>query len=709
MRISLSIFCLVFIGFINCIHAAGISDGSTQAADSIADKALDEVVVKHQTVKRSAQGDLITITKDMRLGARNTGELLGNIPGAMYNSINRSFSFYGSRNIIVLVDSIEHDFNYIARLNQKRFDKINITYNPSGRYRGYDAVINLKTRPHYQGYDGYVEFYGTAYTGNRNGNGNALGSESVSGQFTYTYDKINVGGSIGNSWGKQGSTSYYENYYPLNGIKQTVLHTPFNHPATISINRSTSANAFVDYHFNDNNIIAASYFFSFGDSNSDTRYRLQVDDFNRNTSSINELHSNNHTHNSLSHNAVAYYWGNVRNWRLHAYASYNSNSLDSYSTTERNSFAVTDNRHVHTDKIWAGGQISRSFANNEWTASARYFYNRNSHNQYALADNRKLAHSVDINQFPELDVYFNPDGSAWSMSLKGGVLLYQNSADGKTYRDANPWGGLQVAFNPSNKISLRFNYESGNMQPSLFQIENYGTFTDSLEYQCGNPALKPGFMHSLNLYTTINRMISFRLWANIAPTDMRTFMSAGYGLRPDGIEGPFVRYDWINSRRSEWGLTASFNRIFFNALQVNCSAGFTQYYQRYKASSNRRTYAFGSMFLKYFSQPKGITAALMYDLGGNSGVTPQYVNYGYYDSLALFIAKEFRSKWGMQLSYYLPVHFTNCERTTVFNSDPLVGRAWNNNALRSDNSFVLTVYYQFSGGKQVRRLNHYEK
>jgi hypothetical protein len=115
------------------------------------------------------------------------------------------------------------------------------------------------------------------------------------------------------------------------------------------------------------------------------------------------------------------------------------------------------------------------------------------------------------------------------------------------------------------------------------------------------------------------------------------------------------------------------------------------------------------MFLKYFSQPKGITAALMYDLGGNSGVTPQYVNYGYYDSFALFIAKEFRSKWGMQLSYYLPVHFTNCERTTVFNSDPLVGRAWDNNALRSDNSFVLTVYYQFSGGKQVRSLNHYEK
>lgn len=695
--------------FIQGVYAENIPDENSQATDSISDQALKEVVVEHQTVKRSAQGDLITITKDMRLGTRNTGELLGNIPGGMYNSINRALTFYGSSNIIVLVDSIEHDFSYITRMNQNRFDKINITYNPTGKYRGYDAVINLKTRPHYKGYDGTVSLDGAIYTGNRNGNSNALGSESAAGQFTYTYDKINVGGQLNNSWSKEGSTSYSEDYYPLNGIRQTVLHTPRNHPATVSIDRNTSANAFIDYHIDDNNVIAASYFFRFGDSDSDTRYRLQVEDYNRNTTSINELHSKSHTHNSLSHNAVAYYWGNVRNWRLHGYASYNSNSHDSYNITTRNKFEVTDNRHVTTDKVWGGGQVSRSFGNNEWTASASYFYNRNSHNQYALADNRKLAHSVDINQFPELNLYFNPDGSPWSLSLSGGVQLYQNSADGKTYRDANPWGGLQVSFNPSSKLSLRFNYRSGNMQPILSQIENYGAFTDSLEYRCGNPALKPGFMHMLSLYTNINRIISFKLWANITPTDMRTFASTGYGLRPDGIDGPFVRYDWVNSRRSEWGLTASFNRIFFNAFQVNCSAGFTQYYQRYKDSSNRRTYAFGSMFLKYFNQPKEITAALMYDLGGNSGVTPQSVNYGYYDSLAILIAKEFRSQWGIQLSYYLPVHFTKCERTTVFTSEPLVGRAWNNNALRSDNSFVLSVYYQFSGGNKVRSFNHYER
>lgn len=695
--------------FIQGVYAENIPDENSQATDSISDQALKEVVVEHQTVKRSAQGDLITITKDMRLGTRNTGELLGNIPGGMYNSINRALTFYGSSNIIVLVDSIEHDFSYITRMNQNRFDKINITYNPTGKYRGYDAVINLKTRPHYKGYDGTVSLDGTIYTGNRNGNGNALGSESAAGQFTYTYDKINVGGQLNNSWSKEGSTSYSEDYYPLNGIRQTVLHIPRNHPATVSIDRNTSANAFIDYHIDDNNVIAASYFFRFGDSDSDTRYRLQVEDYNRNTTSINELHSKSHTHNSLSHNAVAYYWGNVRNWRLHGYASYNSNSHDSYNITSRNKFEVTDNRHVTTDKVWGGGQVSRSFGNNEWTASASYFYNRNSHNQYALADNRKLAHSVDINQFPELNLYFNPDGSPWSLSLSGGVQLYQNSADGKTYRDANPWGGLQVSFNPSNKLSLRFNYRSGNMQPTLFQIENYGAFTDSLEYHCGNPALKPGFMHMLSLYTNINRIISFKLWANITPTDMRTFISTGYGLRPDGIDGPFVRYDWVNSRRSEWGLTASFNRIFFNSFQVNCSAGFTQHYQRYKDSSNRRTYAFGSMFLKYFNQPKEITAALMYNVESNSGVTPQFVNYGYYDSLAIFIAKEFRSQWGIQLSYYLPVHFTKCERTTVFNSEPLVGRAWNNNALRSDNSFVLSVYYQFSGGNKVRSFNHYER
>lgn len=212
--------------FIQGVYAENIPDENSQATDSISDQALKEVVVEHQTVKRSAQGDLITITKDMRLGTRNTGELLGNIPGGMYNSINRALTFYGSSNIIVLVDSIEHDFSYITRMNQNRFDKINITYNPTGKYRGYDAVINLKTRPHYKGYDGTVSLDGAIYTGNRNGNGNALGSESAAGQFTYTYDKINVGGQLNNSWSKEGSTSYSEDYYPLNGIRQTVLHTP---------------------------------------------------------------------------------------------------------------------------------------------------------------------------------------------------------------------------------------------------------------------------------------------------------------------------------------------------------------------------------------------------------------------------------------------------------------------------------------------------
>ena len=56
---TVTLLIAMLLCFIQGVYAAGIPDGSTQAADSIADKALDEVVVKHQTVKRSAQGDLI--------------------------------------------------------------------------------------------------------------------------------------------------------------------------------------------------------------------------------------------------------------------------------------------------------------------------------------------------------------------------------------------------------------------------------------------------------------------------------------------------------------------------------------------------------------------------------------------------------------------------------------------------------------------------
>lgn len=60
-----------------------------EAVDSVATdsltRQLKEVTVEGSNIIRKGNHDIYTITLQMRKEARNTGELLGNIPGMFYN------------------------------------------------------------------------------------------------------------------------------------------------------------------------------------------------------------------------------------------------------------------------------------------------------------------------------------------------------------------------------------------------------------------------------------------------------------------------------------------------------------------------------------------------------------------------------------------------------------------------------------------------
>ncbi len=111
--------------FIFIMLAAGIAAGpvglradNTPAAavtdsipsDSIeSDVKLGEVVVKASTVKHSGMKDSYLITKSMREGLHTAGELLSRLNGMFYDHASKEVRFLGSKNIVILVDSVEKD------------------------------------------------------------------------------------------------------------------------------------------------------------------------------------------------------------------------------------------------------------------------------------------------------------------------------------------------------------------------------------------------------------------------------------------------------------------------------------------------------------------------------------------------------------------------------------------------------------------------
>ena len=44
----------------------------------------------------------------------------------------------------------------VFNLQHIRFDRMEIVHNPTGKYQGYDVLINFHTKENYEGYEGYV-------------------------------------------------------------------------------------------------------------------------------------------------------------------------------------------------------------------------------------------------------------------------------------------------------------------------------------------------------------------------------------------------------------------------------------------------------------------------------------------------------------------------------------------------------------------------
>ena len=124
-------------------------------SDSVArNVSLKEVSVVASSIRTEGDKTTVRITKEMRRGARNTAQMLGNIRGLTWNAVSNSVEYNGRGNIIVLVDSLEKGYSYVMNLHHVRFEKVEIIDQPKGKYEGYDALINLVTKKNYEGYEG---------------------------------------------------------------------------------------------------------------------------------------------------------------------------------------------------------------------------------------------------------------------------------------------------------------------------------------------------------------------------------------------------------------------------------------------------------------------------------------------------------------------------------------------------------------------------
>lgn len=155
MRKNIKLAIVALLAAMSSATWAQMTDTLKTQTDSVAwNKSLKEVSVVASNVRTEGDRTTAFITKEMRRGARNTAQMLGNIRGLTWNAVDNSVEYNGKRNIIVLVDSLEKGYSYVMNLHHARFERVEIIDQPKGKYEGYDALINLVTKKNYEGYEG---------------------------------------------------------------------------------------------------------------------------------------------------------------------------------------------------------------------------------------------------------------------------------------------------------------------------------------------------------------------------------------------------------------------------------------------------------------------------------------------------------------------------------------------------------------------------
>lgn len=84
---------------------------------------LKEVAVETSSIRTEGDKTTAFITKEMRRGAHNTAQMLGNIRGLIWNAVDNSVEYNNSHNIIVLVDSLEKGYGYVMKLHHSGLRK----------------------------------------------------------------------------------------------------------------------------------------------------------------------------------------------------------------------------------------------------------------------------------------------------------------------------------------------------------------------------------------------------------------------------------------------------------------------------------------------------------------------------------------------------------------------------------------------------------
>ncbi|MDE6721036.1 MAG: hypothetical protein K2J84_02680 [Bacteroidaceae bacterium] len=671
------------------------------------DMNLKEVTVETSSIRTEGNRTVVGITKEMRRGAHNTAQMLGNIRGLTWNAVDNSVEYQGKRNIIVLVDSLEKGYDYVMKLHHLRFAKVEIIDQPHGKYEGHDALINLVTKKDYEGYEGSL--YGNTRFMPAGPNAGKFLFFVTEGAFTYTKNKWNFVADVTRmSDNKTVLPTWYERTFPMLGQTERVLHDKDTSEKLLD-NHDWEVHTSADYQLNKNHSFSWTYKYNFSHNQDKLDYLLEQIHETISTIDTLNVHSLNNT-NNRNHSTALFYRGKSGKWNYDADFNYVYNHNTPDNTLQRGEgFTLINhyNDYMHYTRLRSSAR--RNWYENRLQLSMGYHNTWKNYKRDDFDSHRQLNTNGFFRNCGWFHLWGRLDSIGHNTASIGGRVESIHARSNGMSENLAVWSVNAMYWHKlTEKNWIRFNYDCNIDHPNQAQTTDYGYFTDSLTWSGGNPFLRANVNHQWKVWFDAWWCFNAQAGVTYAPNTITGLTELRHGLLPSGTEGDYAASTYVNSRYLSLWASLSFTKRFCKNFVYKADVRLARPKAWYDDFKQKGIEFHFKTSLQYYNPKYKTSTFVGYELQHNKFVTPQSYSTNYKDDfLYVTIGKPFWKerlyvnflavsplKWGDGISktYIVSPAIQSCNYFCSWKS--------NNRA-----ALQLQVTYRFTGGKSVREYN----
>lgn len=663
----------------------------------LSDKEIGEVVIKSSSLKSQVDRQVQYIGKREKEGASNTYEVLERVQGVSYDRFNNKIKVDNSDKILILINGLEKDPEYIKNLNPDRILKVEIIRNPSGKYAmdGYKAIVNIILKDNFRGFDVFLN----------NSQIIDYNSEINFIPANYTYFGVNFVNKNINLY-----TNYTLNFFnfQVNGDKIKIYNTgekenyvsPSEKPNLIL---GSFINSFVcgfDYFLNPKNSISVEIKNSFiprGFGKNESHYFLKEKNIDVLSQSINS----NYTFTSK-----VYYIGNFSEKTQLTVSLFFTELTDkSKSTFIVNSILanlvetsvkkpIFDFNAELTQNLT--NKLSINFGNQELLAFSKTltFVDNSIPNDFLYQENR-------IRNY----LYFNYKISN-SFILKAGLgnelMIMNNSIDNK--KIFNGWQPhIDFQYRCKEFFDVTLKYRSIADYPGLDKLNPIVKRLDINVVEMGNSSLKPAYRNNISLRMNIlGGLLAFEPYYEFENNSIISYVKE--------FDGYDYILKWTNvAKKINLGVSTNLTIPFGKAIILQTN--YNSYKQRIINNFIEKSLNgwLLSSNLLYINQKHSIVGGIIFQK--NLYRDLNWMGYNSYgnDFWGIFLQKVFFKNLNIMFMTILPINFGTDYNQEIYTQMPTYEQYENVYLEILKHIVLFNVSYRFSKGKEVNKIEKREE